>query len=220
MVIMRRGCRGGEVTRAAGGTMSNARKSVVIVVSLLLSAAAFVGVVSAHYYTGIYIYEGGAQKDPMNLTFYSNATLSGAVDHVVHHEVTWTDDRGGPAQFWDHDAFRDAQAQRGECVECNRPHIRFLQGADADSTWGTYTVAAAHYENVVYFVGGCGAFNHVVIDFDGQRDQVQRIMHNSDPGDHPDWDLYAYNNNTAPSPQCDGSMPQSNDGLTAWQNIP
>lgn len=169
-------------------------------------------IASAHYNTGRYIYaDGGAtQKDPMNVTFYNNATWGNSVTHVEHH-LGWTNATGSDMWFWDHDAFRKQHTHRASgCGICNRNHMRFRQGEDADATWGTYTAAAVHYERLRW----CG---HVATDFDGPRNNVVNAF-KGQPG-HGD-ELWANNNNTDPSPQCDGTQPRSLDGKTAWLRIP
>lgn len=178
----------------------------------------------AHYSPGNYIYQGGQQKDPTNITFYStdyynpavppgNATWQASVEHVVHHLGTWTNTQGGLMQFWDHGAYRDQHAQRGECVECNRYHVRFRQGEDADASWGTYTVASVHFDELRYFCGG-QPVNHVATGFDSPRDTLAYSMASSG-GYHPP-PYSAYNNNTDPSPQCDGRQTRSVDGVAQW----
>ena len=121
-------------------------------------------------------------------------------------------------KFFEHQQWLDHDAQSADnCFICSpRHHIRFKQGLDADAIWGTYTSAAVHFEET----HGCFPVPmHVAIDFDGPRDAVWNTMFQQNPVDHSG-QYNAVNNNTNPSPQCDGSQPHSIDGFTRWIRVP
>lgn len=200
--------------------------AVAVLLALLPSIVGPIGVTYAHFWTGNYIYSdssGTQQKDPANVTFYSRYPYDpseppGYASHVetirhIEHHFNWRDNNGSNMWFSDHDSFHLRDDQRNNCFLCSSQyHVRVKQGIDADDQWGVYTAVAAHVDEYRWCL-------HVATDFDGPRDVIQRGMNDQNPTDHPDRDYYAFNGNTAPSPQCDGSMPRSYDGNTAWQKM-
>lgn len=181
---------------------------------LLVFFSAF-SVAEAHYSTGIYIYGNSTctqQKDPMNLTFYTNATSGNSVTHIQHH-MNWFDTSGSTMYFWDHSQCvpspsGDSQGMQRASGSVDRWHIRVRQGQDSDATWGVYSAAAAHYEVFIY----CG---HYSDNFDEARENIVSGFKAA----HGDA-LYANNNNTGWVPQCNGGNTRSIDGKTAWISIP
>lgn len=200
------------------------RKVFTVAAGCLFLLFSVMGLAIAHYDTGKYTfrYSGCAtQEDPMNITFYQNATAVNVDSHVVDH-MGWTDPNGGEAYFSDNaqclkvpDGSLGIQRTSG-LVGTSRDHTRFRQGIYDDSTWGTYSAAAVHHEEV-RVCSIMPPINHVATDFDGPRNSVVAAFRNK-PGHGTE--LWAINNNTDVSPQCDGSMPRSIDGKTAWLKVP
>jgi hypothetical protein len=198
------------------------RKTLAAILGGLVLILSVTGIALAHYNTGVYTYRDSActnQEDPMNITFYNNATASNTDTHVVHH-MNWNDTSGSTSYFSDHgqclaapDGSAGIQRASAGLTASERDHIRYRQGVDSDSNWGTYSAASVHHEVIRI----CGMLpNHVVTDFNNVRNGVVSAFRNQ--SGHGT-ELWATNNNTAPSPQCDGSQPRS-DGKTAWLRIP
>lgn len=203
------------------------RRLIEIGAGLLIPALLLSNVARADFdiYHGVYIYPQAwfyPNADPVNMTFGGDhATASIAYQHVVHH-TDWADNLGSTMYFYDHGAFRPDDIQIGSsCVYwgCgSRYHVRFKQAADSmypQYPYQYWTLAAAHFEEFRW----CGSTPlHVATDFNGPRDLLLQTLNNTDPYLHPFWG-WAYDGNTDPSPQCDGSMPFG-DGWDAWMYMP
>ena len=204
--------------------MKHSRKWITIrvlvaVVIVAVFAVSTGGVTSAHYATGIYIWgdsQGQQQMDPMNVVFYNDGYWDDAYDHTESH-LGWDHGGGATMYFYDHAAFRAHHGQRASAgvLSGSRLHIRFRQGENSDPTWGTYSQAAVHKDEMKW----CGwpPFGHVAVDFDDVRDDVMAAFKNAGDG-HGNPGL-VWNDNTEGSPQCDGSSP-SGDGYTTWIYMP
>lgn len=190
-------------------------KAIAGLIGCLLVFASALAVVEAHYDTGIYLYGNIsclAQKDPMNVTFYRNATAANSVEHLQFH-MNWTNTDGSTMYFWDHSGCRAVPdgtlgIQRASDVNnSSRYHTRVRQGTDSDATWGVYSAAGAHWDELVW----CG---HEGRDFDQTRDLIVANF----LADHGAA-LWVNNNNTQKAQQCNGVWTGSADGRTAWLAI-
>lgn len=149
-----------------------------------------------------------ALKDPINVLFDVNGTLSNTINEVRTH-LGWSSTSGANLKFVDHGQLEDPQAQYASgCTLCSRYHARYNQGNDNGGPgWGIWTMAPVHYE----IVTRCG---HVTTTFDGARNYVKNTFANS--GHHPTG--FYWKGNTQASQQCDGSW-VAGDGYFAYIDI-
>jgi len=160
----------------------------------------------AHLAFDPYIYSGSAIKDPINIIFVVNGTLSNSTWEIGYH-FGWTDQGGSTLQFKEHSVTENMQAQRASaCLACNRYHNRFNQGNDSGgSFWGTWTMVPVHHDVLRW----CG---HIADTFDGARDYIISGM----VATHS-WGYY-YLGNSAATQQCDGSW-IAGDGWAKYVSI-
>lgn len=158
---------------------------------------------------GLYIRDSGlsVNKDPINLAFTGNGTLSSTLTHFADH-TGWTDEGGTTMYFQDHGSWEAHQAQRASrCLACTRDHIRFNQSNDAGPLgWGTWTMAAVHFEEITW----CG---HASKNFDNPRNSIESVF---DDTHNTVWDYWG---GTATSQQCDSTY-VGGDGWIVRADIP
>lgn len=194
------------------------RRSVLVLALALTLAGFYARFASAHLSYGIYTYSsscnGTGRSDPVNLLFYKDASAGASLNHAIFH-LGATSDSGGPMCFWTHSTYYPMDFQRadGPAVDERFRHIRLRETYDGDSNWGITTMGALHRD----VLRRCGVFpKHVGIEFDYRRDLAVNLYDNF--ANHTPV-LSANNNNTAVSPQCDGTQSRSADGITKFVKI-
>lgn len=174
----------------------------------LVLGAGQVGHARADFYWGNYISSG----DPINLIFDINGSLANSRT-LVEQYLLWSSADGSNQLFPDHSdtPVENTEDQRNSGC-CNQYHVRFNQGNDdGGPSWGTWTMAPAHHENVVWCDNGLPG--HAVDTFDGARDTV---VQNFQSRQYTTGRIYRTLN--AASRQCDGTS-VAGDGYYWWIDI-
>lgn len=188
---------------------------------VLVIVAGLLGVTTppafAHFSSGIYTYSGSCtssnRTDPVNLVFYQSATGSRTLNHIQFH-TGWTNTSGSSQKFLTHSECYSMSGQRASGgLTSSRWHVRVRQTYHSDTTWGTTSAGAAHWENYhsllnCHYVTQNG-FN------EGRMIVVEKLVNQ---GGHntagtTDW------GNTQRMRQCNGNDAWSN-GIVYWIAIP
>ena len=190
------------------------RSSRLLVAVLVLTAATVLGtgVVLADWDVDDQLWTNscnGVEKDPVNIMFRGNGTISAALSHWDWHMPNWDYvEYDSTLSFKVHGACIDHEDNRMDPIWFNiRDHTRFVNG-DYDDIQGDWSAAAAHHDTCV---------PHAGIDFDETRDKARNGFIN---GNH-----YTVLHQTF-SPgsvyvNCFGSgWHEEFDGKVAWISIP
>ncbi len=161
----------------------------------------------------------GSEIDPITVVFYGDAYPANVDVHAQEHG-SWTEtSQGQPQDFYDHGCVNQDGANADGCEACTRHHMRYSQ-ASVDGTFGVFTLASPHHEEITVWPG-CGLFgvSHTVDDneleppggFIRGRTEIANLWHWWGAPGAPhgfggilNWD------NDMPMDQCDGT--------TAWSD--
>lgn len=152
---------------------------------------------------GGYIHDRSSydRKDPVNLLFRQNATLSNVNTHFAHH-LGWYATDGSTMLFIEHSAYTPQDNQRASETSWSgfpRYHIRFKEGLHYDTGgYGYYTIAAVHQDKLALSCPG-----HRGTNFNSLRDNV--AMYFQSGGHAMAWNGY-WQGNTLGSVNCDSSV--------------
>jgi hypothetical protein len=120
---------------------------------------------------------GDDWADPVNVLYRDNGDNDRSVNHFMAH-IGWSNQEGSWMYLWHHNQFCQAlTAQRASgSGTSSRDHIRFFNVNDSDPTYGLWTAAAIHFDQV------CG-LTHTGRSFNIERDNLVSAF-NGAP-DHP-----------------------------------
>lgn len=167
------------------------------------------------------------EVDPISVVFYNNGSLSQTHYHA-HYDSVWAvhDSVGNPQYFYDH---YPCDIQDGQDADdlffTSRLHMRYETGAEWDPSWGTYTLATPHEEQVV--LDGGNFVCHAVLS-EANHPPGGFVLAKWDIG----WDWHNWNNggglhylagsmwwgNTSEFQQCNGKW-AGNDGWVDYIRI-
>jgi hypothetical protein len=163
--------------------------------------------------------------DPINVVFYDGATKQD-LDYYFNLYHGWGDNGGETQYFKTNGVCNEMDAQpSSRRWGLSRYHARYHRGlnsgggVDIDSTWGDYSVAAAHYEDWIVF-DGCGFPGNHAVPEDGFNRGRQNVIDNwanePDPS-HSFAGLWDWGN-TLERVQCNDTRARS-DGYVAFIRV-
>jgi len=170
---------------------------------------------------------GDSATDPINVVFYDDAGQSN-IDGVFA-SFGWGDN-GGATQYFKTNGNchqMNGQPSSGQ-IQLTRYHARYAQGRNengyvyADSLWGDYSVAAAHYEVVTLWTPtqdpGCGPPWDHAVPAGGFNEGRDNVVYNWVTNKGHAFGGYWYWGNTDPKKQCDGNYAQGS-GWVAYIRV-